>query len=201
MLRILCGRYAYRLPAEFDCRNAAALVRKGAPCGWESASIRRRSDRRRRWRALVGEWRISWKPIVIICIHMNEPEPLREPRAQCGHAGAQSSGDIYIRGCIEWLSPLSMDSSNRPFGPKLPLRGRRQRSQRAADNNHEESDITMKKTKNASKGAKAEASPSHLIDARITKLADWRGATLARVRALIKQADARRARANRLLLP
>ena len=33
-------------------------------------------------------------------------------------------------------------------------------------------------------------SPSRLIDARITKLGDWRGKTLSRVRALIKQADA-----------
>lgn len=32
-------------------------------------------------------------------------------------------------------------------------------------------------------------SPSHLIDARIKKLADWRGATIALVRALIKEAD------------
>lgn len=31
--------------------------------------------------------------------------------------------------------------------------------------------------------------PSQLIDARIEDLADWRGKTLARVRALIKQAD------------
>jgi hypothetical protein len=31
-------------------------------------------------------------------------------------------------------------------------------------------------------------SPSHLIDARIAELADWRGATLARVRALIHAA-------------
>jgi len=33
------------------------------------------------------------------------------------------------------------------------------------------------------------ASPSRLIDARIRELDDWRGKTLARVRALIKQAD------------
>jgi len=33
------------------------------------------------------------------------------------------------------------------------------------------------------------ASPSRLIDAKIEELADWRGATLARVRALIRQAD------------
>lgn len=33
------------------------------------------------------------------------------------------------------------------------------------------------------------ASLSHLIDARIKKLADWRGETLARIRALIKEAD------------
>jgi hypothetical protein len=32
-------------------------------------------------------------------------------------------------------------------------------------------------------------SPSRLIDARIKELRDWRGKTLARVRALIKQAD------------
>src|SRR5712671_3589231 len=32
-------------------------------------------------------------------------------------------------------------------------------------------------------------SPSRLIDAKIKKLADWRGETLARVRTLIKQAD------------
>jgi hypothetical protein len=31
--------------------------------------------------------------------------------------------------------------------------------------------------------------PSQLIDARIEELGDWRGRTLARVRALIKQAD------------
>jgi len=33
-------------------------------------------------------------------------------------------------------------------------------------------------------------SPSRLIDARIKELKDWRGKTLSRVRALIKQADA-----------
>ena len=37
--------------------------------------------------------------------------------------------------------------------------------------------------------AKSE-SPSRLIDARIKELKDWRGKTLSRVRALIKQADA-----------
>jgi hypothetical protein len=41
-------------------------------------------------------------------------------------------------------------------------------------------------------GAKEEgggASPSELIDARIAELGDWRGETLAHVRALIRQAD------------
>lgn len=33
------------------------------------------------------------------------------------------------------------------------------------------------------------ASPSDLIDARIEELGDWRGETLARIRALIKAAD------------
>ena len=39
-----------------------------------------------------------------------------------------------------------------------------------------------------SEATKAE-SPSRLIDARIKELDDWRGKTLSRVRALIKQAD------------
>jgi len=44
----------------------------------------------------------------------------------------------------------------------------------------------MKKAKSA---ATKTSSPSQLIDARIKELADWRGETLARIRALIKQAD------------
>ncbi len=47
----------------------------------------------------------------------------------------------------------------------------------------------MKNTKTAPKEGNAGASPSHLIDARIAALSDWRGETLARVRALIKEAD------------
>jgi len=40
------------------------------------------------------------------------------------------------------------------------------------------------------KGAKPRAeSPSELIDARIRELDDWRGETLARIRALIREAD------------
>jgi len=48
----------------------------------------------------------------------------------------------------------------------------------------------MKKaTTNAKKIAAAEASPSELIDAKIVALGDWRGETLARMRALIRKAD------------
>jgi hypothetical protein len=46
----------------------------------------------------------------------------------------------------------------------------------------------MKQTKTASQKSNAGASPSRMIDARIKELGDWRGETLARVRALIKQA-------------
>ena len=46
----------------------------------------------------------------------------------------------------------------------------------------------MKKTSGA-KDSEGGASPSHLIDAKIAALGDWRGETLARVRALIKEAD------------
>jgi hypothetical protein len=46
---------------------------------------------------------------------------------------------------------------------------------------------TIKKI--ASKDGKAGPSPSHLIDARIAALGDWRGEMLARVRKLIREAD------------
>ena len=47
-----------------------------------------------------------------------------------------------------------------------------------------------KKTSSSKKTAdtKKDESPSQLIDARIEELGDWRGKTLARLRALIKQA-------------
>ena len=53
---------------------------------------------------------------------------------------------------------------------------------------------TMKKTattmkKSAPQQAEGGPTPSQLIDARIAALGDWRGETLARVRALIHQAD------------
>ena len=43
--------------------------------------------------------------------------------------------------------------------------------------------------KSVVKAATTGESPARLIDARIRKLGDWRGETLARVRAIIKQAD------------
>ena len=46
----------------------------------------------------------------------------------------------------------------------------------------------MKTSTSAATKAKASASPSRLIDARIKELGDWRGATLATVRKLIKDA-------------
>ena len=47
----------------------------------------------------------------------------------------------------------------------------------------------MKTDKSSAKAGKAGASSSQLIAARIKELSDWRGETLARVRALIKEAD------------
>ena len=46
------------------------------------------------------------------------------------------------------------------------------------------------KTKSGAKEAKGAGSPSRLIDAAIKGLDDWRGETLARIRTLIKEADA-----------
>jgi hypothetical protein len=48
---------------------------------------------------------------------------------------------------------------------------------------------TVKKKASVSKEGRAGGAPSKLIDARINELTDWRGETLARIRALIKQAD------------
>ena len=47
----------------------------------------------------------------------------------------------------------------------------------------------MKKSTTGSKEERGGASGSRDIDARISALADWRGETLARVRALIREAD------------
>jgi hypothetical protein len=48
---------------------------------------------------------------------------------------------------------------------------------------------TVKKSVSPAAKAKEKDTPARLIDARIKELGDWRGETLARVRALIKQAD------------
>lgn len=50
--------------------------------------------------------------------------------------------------------------------------------------NHRRAKCEMKKTNDVKSGD----SPSKLIDARIEELGDWRGETLAKIRALIKQA-------------
>ena len=47
----------------------------------------------------------------------------------------------------------------------------------------------MTKMTSPTKGADAGETPAQLIDARIKELGDWRGETLGRVRALIKQVD------------
>lgn len=48
----------------------------------------------------------------------------------------------------------------------------------------------MKKSRSGAREAKGEDAPSRLIDARIAELGDWRGEVLARVRKLIREADA-----------
>jgi hypothetical protein len=47
----------------------------------------------------------------------------------------------------------------------------------------------MTASKSGAEAGRAEDSPARLIDARIASLSDWRGETLARIRALIRQAD------------
>ena len=48
----------------------------------------------------------------------------------------------------------------------------------------------MSKMKSTESAGQGDAAAVKLIDARIKELGDWRGVLLARVRALIKQADA-----------
>jgi hypothetical protein len=66
-----------------------------------------------------------------------------------------------------------------------------QSARRAAYEAHPQYDAQPKEGQNdMKKSATAEGqSPSRLIDARIEELGDWRGRTLADVRALIRQAD------------
>jgi hypothetical protein len=47
----------------------------------------------------------------------------------------------------------------------------------------------MKNTKTGVKKTNADSASSRLIDTRIAELGDWRGETLARIRALIREAD------------
>lgn len=47
----------------------------------------------------------------------------------------------------------------------------------------------MKRSESVAQQATGDGSPSALIDARIEELGDWRGEMLARIRALVKQAD------------
>ena len=47
----------------------------------------------------------------------------------------------------------------------------------------------MAKAKSTSQGGPGGDSPSELIDGRIAELGDWRGETLAQIRALVKDAD------------
>jgi hypothetical protein len=59
----------------------------------------------------------------------------------------------------------------------------------AGGNNPDEGDSAMLKILNGEAEPTEAESPSDLIDARIKALGDWRGETLARVRALIHDAD------------
>ena len=61
-------------------------------------------------------------------------------------------------------------------------------SRRACDTTAVKENTAVKKSKSAPP-TKASLSPSAHISARIAALGDWRGETLARVRAIIKQAD------------
>jgi hypothetical protein len=68
----------------------------------------------------------------------------------------------------------------------VPAAATSERSNAAADS----TPIIRKSAENMTTSTKGDAaSPSRLIDARIKELGDWRGGTLAHVRALIKQAD------------
>jgi hypothetical protein len=59
---------------------------------------------------------------------------------------------------------------------------------KARENTVKKAATEMKATKSGAKSEKGGDAPSRLIDQRIKELSDWRGETLARVRALIKEA-------------
>jgi hypothetical protein len=71
----------------------------------------------------------------------------------------------------------------------VPSADARSSSERRAATTMTKATATVKTSKGGAMGAKAGASPSRLIGARIKALGDWRSEMLARVRMLIKEAD------------
>jgi hypothetical protein len=86
------------------------------------------------------------------------------------------------------LEPARLDAVT----PLATQSGRQGDGHRASSERptNEKATTHMTKSNGRSQQGAAKDTASQLIDARIEELGDWRGETLARVRALIKQADA-----------
>src|SRR5262245_17925520 len=100
--------------------------------------------------------------------------PIRQmsPLGEQGTSTAVHLGREFIR-CNERIAKRASKTPTK-VAKKVPT-------------NDEERDATMKRSD--SKKREGGDSPSQLIDARIKELGDWRGEMLARVRALIREAD------------
>src|ERR1700716_4362890 len=102
----------------------------------------------------------------------------RRPARRRGQTNA--SCEAAPRRGIEGRGSERLDCRLLPRHPAAP---------HATESTMKKATPAMKNSKSGSKDVKAGDSPSRLIDARIKELGDWRGETLTRVRALIKQAD------------
>jgi hypothetical protein len=90
----------------------------------------------------------------------------------------------WIRGIVPSETEPVISVGTNPVGPTPVFWFRVGTVFGARHNSLKDLSSNMKKT-----GPPKGESPSQLIDARIKELGDWRGETLSRIRALIKQAD------------
>jgi hypothetical protein len=86
-------------------------------------------------------------------------------------------------------SLLSDDRQRQPSASSIKAHGYHARRIERAAATMKKATTPMNAGKSGSTERDGQNSPSRLIDARIKELGDWRGETLARIRALIKEAE------------
>ncbi len=116
--------------------------------------------------------------------------PSKDCQRRCRRRGAKTRLSLSLTGLQSLSRKRAVLGAQCGVSRVIRLTGGHGASCRArGENNDQESDDDMKQTTSGSKEGEGGDSPSQLIDARIRELGDWRGEALARVRAIVKQAD------------